>query len=61
MLRLERWYDVKVFYKDNRLRKELFVGNMKRYTDIDKLSIFMEKSSDVRFEIKDDVIIVSSK
>jgi ferric-dicitrate binding protein FerR (iron transport regulator) len=61
MLRLERWYDVKVFYNDNRVRKELFVGNMKRYTDIDKLLYFMEKSSDARFEIKDDVIIVSSK
>lgn len=61
MLRLERWYDVKVFYQDNKVRNELFVGDMKRYTDIDKLLYFMEKSSDAKFEIKDGVIIVRSK
>lgn len=61
MLRLERWYNVKVFFKDNKVRNELFVGDMKRYTDISKLLYFIEKSSSARFEIKNDVIIVSSK
>ncbi|PKQ63091.1 hypothetical protein BZG02_10005 [Labilibaculum filiforme] len=61
MLRLERWYNVKVFFEDNSARGVLFSGDMKRYTKIDKLLYFMEKSSNMRFTINDDVIIVKSK
>ncbi len=61
MLRLERWYDVKVFFKDDNVRQTLFVGDLKRYDEIGRLLYFMEKSSNVKFEIKDDVVIVMSK
>ncbi len=60
MIRLERWYKVKVFFEDNEARKILFVGDLKRYTKIDKLLYFMEKSSNASFEIKGDVIVVKS-
>ncbi|MDE5422133.1 FecR family protein [Ancylomarina sp. DW003] len=61
MLRLERWYNVKVFFEDNKARTIPFIGNMKRYTEIDKLLYFIEKSSEAKFMIKDNVIIVRSK
>jgi ferric-dicitrate binding protein FerR (iron transport regulator) len=61
MLRLERWYNVKVFFAENSARNIEFVGDMKRYTKIDKLLYFIEKSSDAKFEIKDNVIIVGRK
>ncbi|GAB7087180.1 FecR family protein [Marinifilum fragile] len=61
MLRLERWYNVKVFFADNSARDIQFIGDMKRYTEINKLLYFIEKSSGVKFEVKEDVVIVSRK
>ena len=61
MLRLERWYNVKVFFEDSKARKIHFIGDMKRYTKIDKLLYFIEKSSQAELEIKEGVIIVRSK
>ena len=61
MLRLERWYNVKVFFEDSKARKIPFIGDMKRYTKIDKLLYFIEKSSEAKLEIKEGVIIVRSK
>ena len=60
MIRLERWYNVKVFFEDDDAREILFVGDLKRYTKIDRLLYFMEKSSNASFEIKGDVIVVRS-
>ncbi|WP_165836109.1 FecR family protein [Marinifilum breve] len=61
MLRLERWYDVKVFFADNSARDIRFIGDMKRYTEINKLLYFIEKSSGAKFEVKEDIVIVRSK
>ena len=61
MIRLERWYQVKVFFADHQAREELLVGDMKRYETIDKLLYFIEKGSDVEFEINGDVVVVKSK
>jgi ferric-dicitrate binding protein FerR (iron transport regulator) len=61
MLRLERWYNVKVFFADQTARNIEFVGDMKRYTEIDKLLYFMEKSSEAKFEIKDNIIVVNRR
>lgn len=61
MQRLERWYQIKVFFADHEAKEQLLVGDMKRYDSIDKLLYFIQKGTNVQFDINGDIIIVRSK
>ena len=61
MEKIERWYDVSVFFQNDSLKDVRFYGNVQRYADIRDLLFFLEKTSDVRFSVKDRTIIVSNK
>ena len=61
MEKIERWYDVSVFFQNDSLKDVRFYGNVQRYADIQELLFFLEKTSDVRFSVKDRTIIVSNK
>ena len=61
MEKIERWYDVSVFFQNDSLKDVRFYGNVERYADIRDLLFFLEKTSDVRFSVKDRTIIVSNK
>lgn len=61
MLRLERWYNVKIFYMNEECKKFRFSGDMKRYSDVRKLLYFIQKTSDAKFEINNNTIVVMAK
>lgn len=61
MQRLERWYQIKVFFADHEAKEQLLVGDMKRYDSIDKLLYFIQKGTNAQFDVNGDVIVVKSK
>lgn len=61
MEKVERWYNVDVFFQNERLKEARFYGNMKRYTPIEDLLFFLERTSDARFTINGRTIIVGEK
>lgn len=61
MEKVERWYDVNVFFQNEGLKEVRFYGDMKRYADIEDLLFFLEKASDARFHVNGRTIIVGNK
>ena len=61
MEKVERWYNVDVFFQNEGLKELRFYGNMKRYTPIEDLLFFLERTSDARFSIQERTIVVSKK
>ena len=55
------WYDVNVFFQNERLKDLRFYGDMKRYSDIREILAYLEKSSDVRFQVNGRTLIVCEK
>lgn len=58
MERLVRWYDVKIIYADETVRRKRFSGISNRYEEMEKILRLMEGPATVRFEIKGDTVIV---
>ncbi|PXX97908.1 hypothetical protein DF185_16345 [Marinifilum breve] len=61
MLRLERWYNVKVFYMNEKCKDFRFSGDMERYADVSSLLYFIQETSNVKFEINKNTIVVMAK
>jgi len=61
MMRLERWYNVKVFFMNEECKQFRFTGDMERYSDVKDLLFFMEATSNVKFEIKNNAIVIMVK
>lgn len=56
--KLERWYDIDVFFLNNEVRQEIFTGKLPRYEDFQIILDLMEKVSDVNFEVSGNTILV---
>lgn len=56
---LERWYDIKVFFKDQAAREVKFTGNIKRYENFEKVTELIEMTQLAQFEIKENVVFIS--
>jgi ferric-dicitrate binding protein FerR (iron transport regulator) len=61
MLRLERWYNVKIFYMNEECKYFRFSGDMKRYTDVRSLLYFIQETSNAKFEINNNTIVIMAK
>ena len=61
MEKIERWYDVNVFFQNDSLKDVRLYGNIQRYADIQDLLFFLEKTSGAHFSIKDRTIIINNK
>lgn len=59
MMKLARWYNVTVFYRNEEAKGLLFKGNLPKYSDFQMILEVLEKSSNVKFNVKDRVITVS--
>lgn len=59
MKTLERWYDIKVFFKDQAAREVKFSGNLKRYENFEKVTELLEMTKLAQFEIKGNVVFIS--
>ena len=61
MLRLERWYNVKIFYMNEECKNYRFSGDMERYADVRSLLYFIQETSNAKFEINKNTIVVIAK
>lgn len=59
MQKLARWYNIKVFYKNENLEKKQFSVEVERYNQIDKILTILSETQKVQFTIKNNTIIVS--
>jgi transmembrane sensor len=57
--RIERWYDVEVVFTDHKSKDIRFTGAIKKEKPVSFLVDLIEKTSDVRFSIKDNKLLVS--
>ena len=58
MERLSLWYDVKVFYANERIKKHTFTGIITRFADISDVLHLMEETAAVEFRIQGDTVTV---
>lgn len=58
LTRLSKWYDVYVFYANEDAKDVRFYANIDRYSDLNKLLDKFEKTGQVKFNIKGNVIYV---
>ncbi len=61
MEKVTRWYDVDVFFQEEALKDLRFDGNIQRYANIEELFFFLEKTSEVQFNISKRTVIVKKK
>lgn len=59
--KLGRWYGVKFFFTNEKLKQLKFSGAVKKYNDIDYILSLIEATTNVTFTMKADVIIVNEK
>lgn len=60
MEKLERWYDIKVFFSNQSVINKRFSVEVKRYEDINKILDILSKTKKVNFEIKSNIITVTN-
>lgn len=60
MNKLSVWYDLNVFYTNDRLRDIRLSGNLERFSDVGKLFFRFEQISEARFKIQGKNVIISS-
>ncbi|MCZ4695952.1 FecR family protein [Ancylomarina euxinus] len=58
MRKMERWYNVKVFFENQDLKDLRFSARLSRYGDIEDILYKMEQTTRVKFIIKDDHVII---
>lgn len=61
MNQVARWYNVKIYFSDEKLKEETFSGVIKRDIKASELLKVLEKAGDVRFIIQEDKITVTKK
>ena len=61
MSTLQRWYNIDVIYADEKVKQLHFTGDLERYETFDVFLHFMETGGDIRFQIKDNIVIVNKK
>lgn len=62
MRKLSRWYDIKVFFQDNNARDYHFSGKLPRFENCNDLFEMIEKTTNVKFEIKNnETVLVSTR
>ncbi|WP_292265994.1 FecR domain-containing protein [Butyricimonas sp.] len=56
---LARWYGIEVFYQKEKLKDLHFTGNIQRHIDISEVLQFLQKTGSVRFNLNQQMLIVS--
>jgi len=61
MMRLERWYNVKIFFMNEECKMYRFTADIERYSDVKDLLFYMQETSNVKFEVNKNAIVVMAK
>lgn len=55
-----RWYNVRVSYRDEAVKNEMFLGSISRFKNVSEVLEMLEKTGNIHFELKDNTIRVQS-
>jgi transmembrane sensor len=58
---MSRWYNFNFEFKDESLKKQRFTLNLSRFDDVNKILEMISISSDMKFSIKGDSVLVNSE
>ena len=61
MRTLERWYDIRVIFKDEGAKRISLSGNMKRYGDFSQVMNMLQMTGDVRFELHGNDVYITTE
>ena len=61
MRTLERWYDIRVIFKDEGAKRISLSGNMKRYGDFSQVMKLLQMTGDVRFELHGNDVYITTE
>ena len=61
MRTLERWYDIRVIFKDEGAKRISLLGNMKRYGDFSQVMKMLQMTGDVRFELHGNDVYITTE
>ncbi|MBI9063647.1 MAG: FecR domain-containing protein [Marinilabiliaceae bacterium] len=56
--KLQRWYNIDVFYVNEQQRTEYFTGRLPRFEQVEVILGMIEKVSDVKFEVDGNTIVI---
>ncbi len=56
--KLSRWYNVDFFFENSLMRQKRFTGSLPKYTDISQVLRMIEMTTDIRFQVKENTIII---
>jgi ferric-dicitrate binding protein FerR (iron transport regulator) len=59
--KLERWYDCRVVYADESIRKRRFTGLVNKHEPVERVLGFLEMTTDIEFHVTDKTITVGLK
>ena len=58
---ISRWYDVQIFFSNENVKNVRFTGAIMKFKPLDDLIRMIEKTSQVRFSVKNKTIIISEE
>lgn len=56
--KLSRWYNVEFFFANSSLKQKQFTGSLPKYADIAQVLGIIEMTTNIKFQIKDNTIII---
>ncbi len=61
MRTLERWYDIRVIFRDEGAKRISLSGNLKRYGDFSQVMKMLQMTGDVRFELHGNDVYITTE
>jgi len=61
MAKLSRWYDIKVQYEDEAVKRTVFFGTISKFENISKVLRMLERTGVVKFEVKNRTLKIYKK
>ncbi len=61
MRTLQRWYDIRVIFKDEGAKRVSLSGNLRRYDDFSQVMKMLQMTGDVRFELHGNDVYITTE
>lgn len=58
---ISRWYDLQIFFSNENVKKVRFTGAIMKFKPLEDLIRMIEKTSQVRFSVKNKTIVISEE
>ena len=56
--KLSRWYNVNFFFSNSSMKQKCFTGSLPKYSDISQVLKMIEMTTDIKFQVKGNTIII---